>query len=358
MRCLHIAPQNISDVPMTLVRAQRALGMDSRLVTFFADRRGYPEDLCLHLPLIDAPLARLAKRAFSDRTRLQVRNEPATQGGGVQIWAPRGQAEKALVAVREMIWRPKIRQMLQTIDFWNYDVYFFDGGLDFFRDGRTATELARRGKTIVVLYTGSDFRTRGIIEPVHRQAHLRATLEWDHLETDPGLQHFLFPFEPEKFTFRLRENTGRLRIGHAPTNRAAKGTGRILQALEKLRREREIETVLIENRPYAEALKLKDTCDIFIDQIGTLGYGINALEALALGIPTCSSLVPAFRRAYPDHPFREIDATNLEQHLLELIDAPALRRELAQRGRAWVEQNHDSREIAKQLHERIRVTKI
>ncbi|RME01316.1 MAG: glycosyltransferase family 1 protein, partial [Calditrichaeota bacterium] len=238
----------------------------------------------------------------------------------------------------------------KKIDFWNFDVYEFDAGLDFFRDGRTVKRLKQMGKKIIVAYTGSDFRTRGVIRPVDELADLRITFEWDHLDLDPTLVHCLFPFEPERFAFRLREPGPTWRIGHAPTHRAAKGSDQILAVLQSLQASHPVEVVLIENLPHPQALALKETCDIFIDQIGDLGYGINALEAIAMGIPTCTSLVPAFKAAYPDHPFVEVNADNLQQQLLFLMAHADRRLALSRKGRTWVESVHDSRKIVQKIH--------
>ena len=336
---------------MTLVRAERALGHNSRLVTFYRDPRGYDEDMCLELPLVRSVAVQRLKRWVSDPQRQRVDNSARQTGEGPPVWRPHGAAERWLVALRERLWQRKIQRWMQEVDFWNFDVYEFDAGLDFYRDGRIVRRLKQIGKRVVVAYTGSDLRTRGIIPAVDAAADLRITFEWDHLDLDDRLMHVLFPFEPERFAFRIREAQSRpVRIGHAPTNRAAKGSDVILAVLQQLQTERDIEIVLIEHLPYRKAIARKDTCDIFIDQIGDLGYGINALEALALGIPTCTGLVPAFRRAYPDHPFVEVDRRNLKDALLALIDDAARRRRLAEQGRRWLESHHDSRAIVQRIH--------
>lgn len=356
MRILHIAPQNISDVPMTFVRAERRLGFTSRLVTFFPDRRGYPEDYCLRLPLVSGAGIAALKRRFAPAARMAVGNQRRLADGGVPVWRPSGYAERAFFWLRERLWTPKLRQMQNELDFWNYDLYHFDAGLDFFRDGRTARHLKTLGKKIVVCYTGSDLRTRGIIEAVHHLADLRLTLEWDHLDLEPSLTHLLFPFEAAKFAYRERMAGPVLRIGHAPTNRAAKGTTAILAVLQQLAAEHAIEVVLIENKSHAEAIALKESCDIFIDQLGDLGYGINALEALALGIPVCTALTPAFVGAYPDHPFVHVTATTLSAELQRLIGQSEARLQHARRGRRWLQQNHDSMAIVRRIHQLLNFT--
>ncbi|MDZ7295595.1 MAG: glycosyltransferase, partial [candidate division KSB1 bacterium] len=94
----------------------------------------------------------------------------------------------------------------------------------------------------------------------------------------------------------------------------------------------------------------KAECDIFVDQLGDLGYGINSLEALAMGIPVCSCLAPGFAERYPDHPFVVVDAGNLRQELVRLINDAGLRQRLGAAGRAWVLRYHDSRRVAAHIH--------
>ena len=355
MKYLHIAPQNISDVPMTLVRAERALGIDSRLITFFPDARGYPEDICLHLPFVDHDLVRRAKRWFSDPSRLKLPNTTSQNTKPSLYWRPFGLTERAFIRLREMIWAPLIRQAMEKIDFWNFDVYQFDAGLDFFRDGRTGLKLKQLHKKIVVCYTGSDLRTRGIIKPLDQIADLRLTLEWDHLKISPELVHILVPFEPERYQYKERTASDMVKIGHAPTNRAAKGSDSILSTLQKFSSMRHIEIVLIENKSHKEALQMKEQCDIFIDHYGNLGYGVNSLEAIAMGIPTCSGLTSQFVAKYPDHPFVDIH-NSLEEQILNLIDKPDWRIQLARQGREWLERHHDSRRIVKQILDYLEVS--
>ena len=65
-RILHLAPFNTSGVPITLVRAEREVGFESRLITLGRDSRNYEEDICLDLPFLDFIGTRLAKKLFSN----------------------------------------------------------------------------------------------------------------------------------------------------------------------------------------------------------------------------------------------------------------------------------------------------
>jgi hypothetical protein len=350
-RILHLAPFNTSGVPITLVRAERELGFDSRLITLGRDPRGYEEDICLALPFLDFAGTRWAKKVFSHPQRLQVTNRRPLPSQIPPTWAPHSLPEKWLVALREAIWQKRIAPAMAAVDFWNFDLYQLEGGLEFFRDGRTVRELKRRGKRIVCLYTGSDLRTRGVIPSIDGAADLHLTLEFDHLVLYPRLQHVFFPLDSCRFSPAKPRHDNRLVIGHAPTNRIAKGSKIIIDVVQSLMNEFPIALALVEGVPHAEALRRKSRCDIFIDQISELGYGLNAIEALAMGICTCTSLVAGFAKKYPDHPFVEVNAENLRDTLKRLCQHPQERQRWRQYGREWVERMHDARQVVRRIHE-------
>jgi glycosyltransferase involved in cell wall biosynthesis len=345
-RILHVAPFNTVGVPMAFVRAERELGFESRLVTLYRNRRGLEEDICLDLPFLDFAGTRWAKKIFSNPARLRVTNRRPKLKKIPPVWSPHSIFEAALVRSREWLWTPRIRAMMRELDFWNFDLYQFDGGLEFYRDGRIVRELKKRGKKIVVGYTGSDLRTRGVIKPVDDAADVRVTVEYDHLNLHPDIQHIFFPFDVRPFRVQpVREKReGELVIGHAPSLRAAKGSDIIIDVVNRLVAEIGGRLLLIEGMSLQDALKAKAECDIFIDQLGDLGYGINSLESLAMGIPTCTCLVEGFAQQYPDHPFIEVMAENLFEKLRELSLNFELRRKFAERSREWVERVHDGRE--------------
>lgn len=350
LRILHIAPLNTSGVPITFVRAERALGHESRLITLARDRRGYEEDVCLELPLLDFWGTRLVKRLVSNPAKLTVTNRAAPPASLPPVWTPNGWPERLLVTTRERLWRPRILAAMREIDFWNFDVYQLDGGLEFFRDGRTVARLKEAGKTVICCYTGSDLRTRGVLPAIDALADLNVTLEFDHLALHPNIQHVFFPFETDRIPNRTPLSGKTVRIGHAPTNRAAKGSELIIATIESLAKEFPVELELIENVPYEESLRRKARCDIFVDQIGDLGYGLNSLESLAMGIPTCSCLAPGFDKAYPDHPLFAVTAATLAECLVTLICTPELRRERGKRGVEWVRRLHDSKNVVARIH--------
>jgi hypothetical protein len=355
-RILHLAPFNTSGVPITLVRAERESGFDSRLITLGRDPRGYEEDICLDLPFLDFFGTRWAKKLFSSPARLQVKNRRQTPTQIPPTWTPHSLPEKWLIKFRETVWQKKIAPAMKEIDFWNFDLYQLEGGLEFFRDGRTIRELKKRGKKVICLYTGSDLRTRGVIPQIDEAADLNLTLEFDHLALHPRLQHIFFPLDIRRFSPAPTSDDNRIVIGHAPTNRAAKGSNMIIAVVKNLQNEFPIDLELIEGVSYHEALRRKSQCDIFIDQISDLGYGLNAIEALAMGICTCTSLAAGFAEKYPDHPFVEVNAENLRDNLKRLCQHSNERQRLRQYGREWVERMHDARQVVQRIHQLLNST--
>jgi hypothetical protein len=350
MRILHIAPFNTAGVPLAFVKAERKLGYESRLITLGKNPQKREEDICLNLPFLDNGMLRCIKNMVTPKARRTISHSIRIPKHIPVQWIPGNTLEARLFRLREKIWGPKIYKAMKKTDFWNYDVYQLDGGLEFYRDGRTVRLLKKREKKVLCCYTGSDLRIRGVIPEIDRLADLNLTVEFDHLGFHPDIHHVPFPLDISLLPSKPVKQNTIIRIGHAPTNRAAKGSDTIIGIVNKLSRRFQFEFVLIENLPYTAALEKKVTCDIFIDQIGNLGYGMNGIESLAMGIPACSSLAPGFTKAYPDHPFQEINETNLESVLISLIRDSKKRDTLSKQGKKWVRRVHDSVSVVQKIH--------
>jgi len=143
---------------------------------------------------------------------------------------------------------------------------------------------------------------------------------------------------------------GEINIVHAPTNRLIKGTGIILAAIERLRKEGfKVRTVLVENMPHDAAIEAFKTADIVVDDVLQGPYGLVAIECMALGKPVLARVDEHFTGKYKDLPVVNTNPENLYDNLKSLIDDPTRRIELGRRGRAYVEANHDSKVIAQQF---------
>lgn len=84
----------------------------------------------------------------------------------------------------------------------------------------------------------------------------------------------------------------KLRIVHAPTNQAAKGSRYILDALKKLQAKypNELEIDLIQNLPHVQALEKYKNADLVIDQVLIGWYGAFAVETMLMGKPVIARI--------------------------------------------------------------------
>jgi hypothetical protein len=165
------------------------------------------------------------------------------------------------------------------------------------------------------------------------------------------------PFDVESFARAPGGGGGpggsRLRISHAPRNRALKGSNHIIEVVRSLERDHPVELVLIEGKTHAEALAIKATCDLAIDQVGNyggLGYGMNSLETLAMEIPTITEMTPAYEAFVPDHPFLNATEATLGDVVLAALADPELRRRKGREGRAWVARRHGARAVVEDIY--------
>ena len=179
----------------------------------------------------------------------------------------------------------------------------------------------------------------------------------DLLDDAPMAEWLPAPYDLDairnKYRRSRRDNT--IRIGHAPTNWKAKGTDEILHALDKIcMRHRNVEVDLIENVEWRACLSRKGLCDILIDQL-TLGFGNNAVEAMAMGIPVVSGWQDSgdrvrFLEATGERPpFLEANAKNLVDQLELLVLNRELREEWGALGRAYAERFHSEESIVVRL---------
>ena len=349
-KILHIAPINTSSVPGNLVQAEQRLGYESRLLTLFRDPRNYFEDICLDLPWMHGSALLWIKSRVSAPERLQVDNVLRIPEHIPKTWQPHSFFEELLVKFRDLAWRPRIQKAISSHALDQFDIYQLDGGLGLYRQARFIKKMKKAGKKIICCYTGSDLRTRGVIPAIDAIADANFTVEFDHLLLHPDIHHVFFPFDARRFEKKAETARDRIRIGHAPTNRKAKGSDRIIAAVDRLARSWPAELVLIEKLPYERALELKHSCDLFIDQIGDLGYGINALEALAMGIPTATCLAPGFEARVPDHPFIVIQDDSIEEALLPFLRDPHRLHAIGCRGYDWVRTYHDAEQVVRTIH--------
>lgn len=147
------------------------------------------------------------------------------------------------------------------------------------------------------------------------------------------------------------ENPKTIRIIHAPSKRATKGTEHVIAAVENLSRRYDgLELVLVEGKTQEEAREIYSTADIIVDQLYMGTYGVFAVEAMASGKPVITYISDEMKERLPEElPIISASINSIESTLEDLILNGKKRHEIGEQGRKYVEQYHDYRKIAKIL---------
>ena len=341
MKILHVAPLNVAGVPYSMMDMQRRFGAEARLVTLHRSDFAFPEDICLQIPLPRNSLAQ-RWRAYKRQQLTDPVRSTHHSDTHLPIHSPRNLFESLYFSFDDKRREEIVYRAIEEYGLNDFDIIHYDGGLDFFRDSRVAKNWKKSGKKLVCHYMGSDMRVRGIDPTMDALSDLNITNESDHLLRHPNIHYLYIPFDVSLLPLRTTENK-RLRIVHSPTNRSMKGTEFIIPIMEKVRRIRNVEFILVENMSHEEAIRIKQTCDLAIEQVGNLGgtgYGRNSLETLAMGIPTITEMTPDYTAWLPENPFVLATRESLYDSLVQLIDDAKLRNDLKLRGRRWVEKYH------------------
>lgn len=349
MKILYIAAEHVSGTLSLFQAEHRRRGNECRFVTFFHSHYQFPEDICLDLPLMpDKTWVRHAKRVIMG---VRGANPDRACLGHPPMWNPPFW-ERWLFSLRDELLRPRFESAIEEHGLDDFDIYHLDGGLEFYRDARMLKKAVAAGKKVVCFYHGTDLRDRGILPEIDKLTHLRLTSEWDLLELDPRLEYLYLPVDTSQFPEPSISPGGPLKICHAARN-IYKGTKYVIEAVHELQKTTDVELVLLRNVPYDEALRLKASCDIFVDQLtneGGWGYGMSSVEALAMGMPVVTNVPPQLQDRLVDSPFVQADPGTLVSVLASLVRDGDLRRELGARGRQWAAKWHDIKQVGDSLY--------
>jgi hypothetical protein len=347
LKILHIAPLNFAGVPYDFSKMHKVYGDQSRIVTLHKNERIFPEDICLDLPLPSQTLAKILRRK-------KIQSLEETERNTAHYFESRNLFEKSYYRLYDFLIQPKIEKAISDFSLNDFDIIHYDGGLDFYRDSRQALNWKRQGKKIVCCYYGSDLRIRGLIKGLDDISDLNLTSEYDHLVLKKDLKYLFYPYDVSELPVKKEKTIGAIKIVHSPTNRKYKGTELIISVMEKIKKERNMEFLLMENVDRTKLLEIKSGCDISIDQVGGTmggtGYGKAGLETLAMGIPTVTNMTKEYADWLPENPF--IVANNYDElykSLIELIDEENYRIENGKKGIEWVKKYHGFNSVNEKL---------
>ncbi len=152
-----------------------------------------------------------------------------------------------------------------------------------------------------------------------------------------------------------REPGRPLRVAHAPSVGAVKGTELVLPVLTALEAEGVIQLELVRGVPSAEMPAVFARADVVIDQLRIGSYGVAACEAMAAGCLVVGHVSTAVRASIAAHtdlelPIVEATPDTIEtvlRALAENVDHDPAR----ERGREFVRAVHDGRRSAAVLRE-------
>jgi glycosyltransferase involved in cell wall biosynthesis len=263
------------------------------------------------------------------------------------------------------------------VHLWNRSLIYHGGGDTFF-SGLDLPYLRSAGSRIAYRFTGYELRRRSeelALNPFspfrygfqsrHREERQKRYLDFlapyvdAFIVQDPEMQSYLpqariVPRAVDLDQFpRAQPATVATRplVVHAPTDRLLKGTDFVLRAVEALKSEGlEFEFQLVEKMPHAQAVEWYRRADIVIDQLLIGWYGMVAIEAMAMGKTVVAyirdDLKSFFRRGMP---LLAANPETIADVLREAIGNSQLRAAMADKGRAFVEEVHDSRVVAGSL---------
>jgi len=151
---------------------------------------------------------------------------------------------------------------------------------------------------------------------------------------------------------KKRKSDG-ITILHAPTNRVFKGTKYVQAAIDQLKKEgHNIEFRLVEGITHKQLMEEYINCDILIDQISVGWYATAALEAMAVGRPTCAFIDQRYFQYidYSDEiPVINVTKENIVAKLRQLINNKDELLSIGEKSRLFVEKHHDIKNVTKKL---------
>ena len=295
-------PLNIAGIPWENVQALRRKGVDARLVVF-------------------------------NRSQLHPEADWSLDRRG-------GLARQQLIQ-----WRALAKLLPQT------DVFHFYFGLTLVPKSLQFPILRTARAKSLFHFLGSDIRGKSPDELAYgKRADAQVVGSFDALRWIPEAELIPPGIDLRPFTPVPPSDRERPVVVHAPSNRAKKGTEHVIAACEQL----PVELDIVEGVPHAEARERYARADIVVDQLYAGWHGVFALEAMALGKPVLTHLnrdaVEQAERAYGTKvPLVPATKETLVDDLRPLVESPALRREIGEASRAYVERVHDADKIADRL---------
>ena len=352
MKILYISPENTVGTMTLWKNIHKKNGNECEVLTMYKSLNQSEPGICLNLPLISSKKSYLNARHKYYKIFKGKLGDYQELEGFPPTWGANSFLEKSYFNFRDWVWSFYVEEAIREYDLYNYDIYHFEWGLDFYRDCRFAKELYKRNKTIICTYHGQDMRTRGVIKELDQISDLNLTSEVDLLSKHPNIKYLFLPYNTDLYDIK-KSVSDPIKVCHSPTNRYYKGSNDIIKICNELDSKGIIQFLLIEDKPQGEVIREKKDCDIYIDQIhnrGGWGYGMSSVESLSMGIVCLTELVKECRNFIPDHPFVNVDKGNLSEKIIELSKNTELLIRKKIESKNWVKKYHDINNVCSSLY--------
>jgi glycosyltransferase involved in cell wall biosynthesis len=220
-------------------------------------------------------------------------------------------------------------------------------------------DQGRLHKRLVLHHHGTEFRLghAALAAKARAIGAVQVVATVDLLGLEPGLRWVPAPADSValgQYRSWRASAPGTLRVAHAPTDRAVKGTAVVLAAVQQLQGEGlDVQLDLIEGVANEACLARKGRADVVVDQLA-LGYGVNAVEAWGMGLPVIAGVAdPDVHRrmlsCWGRLPFALAGPDNLVDVLREFAVNLDTREDYAARGMAHFAQWHREDVVAQLL---------
>jgi len=220
-------------------------------------------------------------------------------------------------------------------------------------------DVGRLHKRLVLHHHGTEYREghRTLYAKARAVGAVQVAATLDLVGLEPDVQWLPATADGNNLT-RYRSwragAPGSLRVVHAPTDRAVKGTAAVVAAVRQLQGAGlDVTLDLVEGVSNDECLARKGRADVVVDQLG-LGYGVNAVEAWGMGLPVVAGVAsPRVRddmvACWGQLPFAEATPGTLADVLADFAVNLDTRAHYAARGQAHFAQWHREDVVAQQL---------
>ena len=353
MKILYISPENTVGTLSTWKRFHESQNNQCDFITFYKSPNNFESGICLNLPFISTGWIYKKMRSIYYRYKYGKGGEHKIKEGTPPTWRATKAYERLHFKLRDYFWSKIIDKKLRNVDLLGFDIYHFEWGLDFYRDCSFAKKVSNLNKPIICTYHGQDLRTRGVIEPLNSISDKNFSSELDLLSMHPKMEYMFLPIELSQKN-PLKKTGEKIRICHTPTNRYYKGSKKIIDVCSQIANENNnVEFILIEKAEHEKVLKIKKTCDILIDQIGNrggIGYGMNSVESMALGLCCMTEMTDECNAFFKDHPFINVNENSLKQELTSLINDRPKIDVYKKKSLDWIKKNHDICVVGKKLY--------